>query len=73
MLQVWKQKKTLSDLKFKEQEPLMLLIGPEGDFSSKEIEVFKENKVELFNLGTRRLRSETAAIKAVSVLNYKFS
>ena len=66
-------KKSLSDLKFKEQQPLMLLIGPEGDFSSKEIEVFKENKVELFNLGTRRLRSETAAIKAVSVLNYKFS
>jgi len=67
------EKKTISDLKLNEQQPLMLLIGPEGDFSSKEIKILKENKVEFFNLGTRRLRSETAAIKAVSVLNYKFS
>tara|TARA_B100000214_G_C23771700_1_gene537064 strand:+ start:450 stop:605 length:156 start_codon:yes stop_codon:yes gene_type:complete len=51
----------------------MLLIGPEGDFSSNEIELLKEKEVELFNLGNRRLRSETAAIAAVAILNYKFS
>ena len=67
------EKKTLSNIYLKERQPLMLLIGPEGDFCSKEINLFNKNKVEQFNLGNRRLRSETAAIKAVSVLNYKLN
>ena len=66
-------KKKLSDVKLKGNRPIMLLIGPEGDFSSNEIELLKEKEVELFNLGNRRLRSETAAIAAVAILNYKFS
>ena len=66
-------KKKLPDINFKGRQSLMLLIGPEGDFSLKEMNFFKKNEVELFNLGNRRLRSETAAIKAVSILNYKLN
>jgi 16S rRNA (uracil1498-N3)-methyltransferase len=41
-----------------------ILIGPEGDFSLKEIELAIENKYIPVSLGTTRLRTETAAIVA---------
>ncbi|WP_310381356.1 16S rRNA (uracil(1498)-N(3))-methyltransferase [Flavobacterium sp.] len=41
-----------------------LLIGPEGDFSDKEITLAVENKYVPVSLGNTRLRTETAAILA---------
>lgn len=41
-----------------------LLIGPEGDFSVKEIQTALNNKFIPVSLGTTRLRTETAAIVA---------
>jgi 16S rRNA (uracil1498-N3)-methyltransferase len=41
-----------------------ILIGPEGDFSSKEIELALENNYTPVSLGETRLRTETAAIVA---------
>ena len=41
-----------------------ILIGPEGDFSSKEIEFALENNWIPVSLGETRLRTETAAIVA---------
>jgi 16S rRNA (uracil1498-N3)-methyltransferase len=41
-----------------------VLIGPEGDFSVKEIEMAIENKFIPVTLGDTRLRTETAAIVA---------
>ncbi|WMI64638.1 16S rRNA (uracil(1498)-N(3))-methyltransferase [Aestuariibaculum sp. YM273] len=41
-----------------------ILIGPEGDFSSKEIELAIANKFIPVTLGETRLRTETAAIVA---------
>lgn len=41
-----------------------ILIGPEGDFSNKEIELALENKYIPVSLGETRLRTETAAIVA---------
>jgi 16S rRNA (uracil1498-N3)-methyltransferase len=46
-----------------------LIIGPEGDFSKKEYDLLKINKVRTFNLGKRRLRSETASLASLSILN----
>ncbi len=43
---------------------VLLLIGPEGDFSTKEIELAKEKGFVPVTLGETRLRTETAAIVA---------
>lgn len=45
---------------------ISVLIGPEGDFSSSEFLLFKTNGFTPFSLGGNRLRSETAAIAAIS-------
>jgi 16S rRNA (uracil1498-N3)-methyltransferase len=46
------------------------LIGPEGDFSVKEIEQIKSKKNFIsFSLGEKILRSETAAIAALTLFN----
>ncbi len=41
---------------------VLMLIGPEGDFSPKEIEWAKTNGYTECSLGTKRLRTETAGI-----------
>ena len=45
-------------------EKYTILIGPEGDFSEKEIKFAIENKFSPVSLGNTRLRTETAAIVA---------
>jgi 16S rRNA (uracil1498-N3)-methyltransferase len=45
-------------------EDVTILIGPEGDFSIKEIQLAIENKFIPVSLGNTRLRTETAAIVA---------
>ncbi|WP_298308397.1 16S rRNA (uracil(1498)-N(3))-methyltransferase [Flavobacterium sp.] len=53
-------------------ENITLLIGPEGDFSSKEIQLALENNYIPVSLGKTRLRTETAAVVAchsVALLN----
>lgn len=45
-------------------EDITILIGPEGDFSLKEIQLAIENKFIPVSLGNTRLRTETAAIVA---------
>jgi 16S rRNA (uracil1498-N3)-methyltransferase len=47
---------------------LILLIGPEGDFSPTEITAAIEKQFEPIELGPTRLRTETAGIFALSVL-----
>lgn len=56
-------KKTLKSV-LKPNESVTLLIGPEGDFSEKEIALALENKYVPVSLGNTRLRTETAAIVA---------
>jgi 16S rRNA (uracil1498-N3)-methyltransferase len=46
----------------------ILLIGPEGDFSPKEIEFALQHSYQAIHLGPTRLRTETAGIFALSVL-----
>ena len=47
-----------------------ILIGPEGDFSTSEIELAKANKYIPVTLGNTRLRTETAAIVATHSIVY---
>lgn len=51
-------------------DPIMLAIGPEGDFAPEEIELLREQGLEGVTLGTNRLRSETAAIHLLSLLKH---
>ena len=46
-------------------DKVLLIIGPEGGFSEREMELFTKQGVQFFGLGATRLRSETAAIAAV--------
>jgi 16S rRNA (uracil1498-N3)-methyltransferase len=58
----------------KENENCLVLIGPEGDFSKKEIASALENDFVPVSLGSTRLRSETAALTAlltIHILNEK--
>jgi 16S rRNA (uracil1498-N3)-methyltransferase len=48
----------------KTKEDILILIGPEGDFSVKEIQMALDNKYIPVSLGETRLRTETAAIVA---------
>lgn len=52
-------------------EKNLLLVGPEGGFSEREIQVTKENKAEFISLGKHRLRAETAVVGFLS--QYLFS
>ncbi len=45
-------------------ENYTILIGPEGDFSTKEIQLALQNNFTPVTLGTTRLRTETAAVVA---------
>ena len=57
------EKKSLKSI-LKPNENVTLLIGPEGDFSEKEIALALENKYIPVSVGNTRLRTETAAIVA---------
>lgn len=45
-----------------EKEDVILLIGPEGDFSPEEIHLARQNGYVEVKLGNRRLRTETAGL-----------
>lgn len=47
-----------------------LLIGPEGDFSENELKVIKENNIPIVSLGGRRLRTETAVMTAMNIIEH---
>jgi 16S rRNA (uracil1498-N3)-methyltransferase len=48
----------------------LILIGPEGDFSTKEIALAKSKGCIPVSLGTERLRTETAGIVACHTINF---
>jgi len=55
-------------------KPICIIIGPEGDFSEKERkEILSFEGVNKININENILRSETAAISALSIVNYSFN
>ncbi|MDD2463121.1 MAG: RsmE family RNA methyltransferase [Desulfobulbus sp.] len=50
--------------------PICLLLGPEGGLHADEIAVLQERDFSPFSLGPRILRGETAALAAVSIVQY---
>lgn len=59
----------LSQTKQDQQQKITFLIGPEGDFSDKEIQILAEKGVKAVSLGKQRLRTETAGV-FVAAWNY---
>ncbi|MFT3739609.1 MAG: 16S rRNA (uracil(1498)-N(3))-methyltransferase [Breznakibacter sp.] len=50
--------------KARSQAPIIVMIGPEGDFSPNEIELALKNGFDAVTLGNSRLRTETAGMVA---------
>jgi len=58
-------------LQIKNNKPTCILIGPEGDYTEHEREkILKFNGVQSIKLSNNILRSETAVISALSVINF---
>ena len=55
--------------KEKKDKRTLILIGPEGDFSAKEIEKSTQHNFYPISLGNSRLRTETAGLFAVTNIN----
>lgn len=62
-------KVNLAEVNFKEE--CLVLIGPEGDFSSSEIDQLQAQGFQHLNLGAEVLRTETAAVHVASIFNFQ--
>ncbi|MHC1705893.1 MAG: 16S rRNA (uracil(1498)-N(3))-methyltransferase [Bacteroidales bacterium] len=51
------------------KKSIMVAIGPEGDFSPKEIEMAMNNGFHPISLGSNRLRTETAGLVACQIIH----
>ncbi len=63
-------KTTFTALPFTNQ--ILLLIGPEGDFSNEEVVLAEQHHFIHTSLGSTRLRTETAGVYASSIVKNKF-
>ena len=66
-----KQAVQLKDVMIKEEKRMCLAIGPEGGFTEEEVALAKEKGFESVQLGTSRLRTETACIVGLTILHQK--
>ena len=55
---------------FVPKQKYLILIGPEGDFSTSEIDTALQKEYYPVSLGQSRLRTETAALQACFEINY---
>ena len=59
------------DLNKLKNKPICIIIGPEGDFSEAERkDILSYEGVNSININENILRSETAAISTISIINY---
>lgn len=52
---------------------ILVLIGPEGDFTTEELHLADTNNCRFVSLGKRVMKSDTAGLFVLSILNYEFS
>ncbi len=62
-------RKKIQDI-YKPKESVLIIIGPEGDFSEKEVQEAINNKFQKITLGKERLRTETAGLYAVQSIHF---
>ena len=51
---------------------IAILIGPEGGFTSKEVEISRKYGFQSVSLGPRLLRTDTAPLAAISILQNRW-
>ena len=56
---------------FSQTDAIALFTGPEGGFTEREVKTASENGFRVATLGKRILRAETAAVTAVSIIQYE--
>lgn len=61
---------SISLTKFGESKHVAILVGPEGGFSDEEVKAARAHNFHIISFGSTILRSETAAIYALSILNH---
>ncbi|MEI6519110.1 MAG: RsmE family RNA methyltransferase [bacterium] len=54
------------------KKDIALFIGPEGGWDKTETELMVKNNISSVNMGKRILRAETAAISAITIIQYKY-
>ncbi len=54
-------------------DKILVIIGPEGGFSQREFEFFKQNKLEMLTLGDLILKAETATTVALGNIIYEYN
>ena len=64
-------KKLLAETSGKTPKSVLVLVGPEGDFTPAEVGLAKSHGCRPITLGPIVLRTETAAIYSLSVLSYE--
>jgi 16S rRNA (uracil1498-N3)-methyltransferase len=52
-------------------EKVLALVGPEGGWSEEELRLIASRGAILFGLGPRTLRTETAAVAAAALLQFR--
>lgn len=57
----------------KKGDKVLVVIGPEGGFSQKEFDSFREKSLEMLTLGDLILRAETAVVVALGNIIYEYS
>ena len=58
---------------FKSNSNILVIIGPEGGFSDREFDYFKENSIPMLTLGDLILKAETAVIVALGNIIYEYN
>jgi 16S rRNA (uracil1498-N3)-methyltransferase len=53
-------------------DKVLVIIGPEGGFSQKEFEMFKNHEIPMLTLGDLILKAETAVTVALGNIIYEF-
>ena len=66
-----KREKKIDLRKEEIEKRTLILIGPEGGFSTDEIEIALQNQFKAVSLGRSRLRTETAGILSAHTINLK--
>lgn len=63
----------VSENPIKKDDKIMVIIGPEGGFSQREFDLFRQNNIPMLTLGDLIMKAETAVIVALGNLIYEYN